>query len=132
MQLKGNNARFVSSENGTMPLTCNRVIGDLWETFTWAENGVAFRSASTNIVQISSPIASDDFGVYPLSSKNFRVALPVGTTALRIIDYSGRQIKVMQVKGKRMVDVDVNAAAGVYIIQALTANKMMNKKVVVQ
>ena len=29
VQLKGSNVKFVSSENGTIPLTCNRVIADL-------------------------------------------------------------------------------------------------------
>lgn len=132
VQLKGNNAKFVSSENGTMALTCNRVIADIWENFTWAENGTAFRSASTNTLQTTSSIALDAFSIYPITPKNFRVILPAGTTALRIIDCSGRQIKMMQVKSKRIVDVDVNAAAGIYIMQAINANKSISKKIVVQ
>lgn len=74
---------------------------------------------SINTLQIVSPTASDDFSINPLTSKNFRVAIPAGRTALRIIDYSGSQIKINAGRGKRMVDVDINALAGVYKIQVL-------------
>jgi GH35 family endo-1,4-beta-xylanase len=132
VQLKGNNSKFVCSENGAIPLTCNRVIADIWENFTWAENGTAFRTAAINTMQTTSSSASDEFSIYPITPKNFRVAVPAGTTALRIVDYSGRHIKTIQVNGKRIVDVNVNAAAGVYIMQAVNANKSVSKKIVVQ
>jgi hypothetical protein len=30
--------KYVSSENGTQPITCNRTTFQAWETFTWINN----------------------------------------------------------------------------------------------
>jgi endoglucanase len=39
ISMKGNNNLFVSSENGTIPMNCNRAIADLWEKFTIEDAG---------------------------------------------------------------------------------------------
>jgi len=36
--LQGNNGDYVSSENGTQPITCNRTSYSTWEEFTWGVN----------------------------------------------------------------------------------------------
>lgn len=36
--LKGSNGDYVSSENGTQPITCNRTSYQAWEEFTWGTN----------------------------------------------------------------------------------------------
>jgi GH35 family endo-1,4-beta-xylanase len=131
VQLRGNNGKFVSSENGVSAMTCTRAAAGAWENFNWAQNGTPFRSAAAISLQTTTAPAPDELNVYMLTPKNFRVTLPVGTITLRVIDYSGRQVKTLQVKGKRIVDVNLNIASGVYIIQAVNAVKSTSKKVFV-
>lgn len=41
-----NLGKWVSSENGNGPITCNRIVRDVWETFYWVDNNdgsVSFR-----------------------------------------------------------------------------------------
>jgi GH35 family endo-1,4-beta-xylanase len=135
VQLRGNNARFVSSENGVGSMTCNRTAAGAWENFNWAENGTPFATISNATAEIFVPNTLDkDFNVSAKSgsAKSFRVTLPKGTTTLRVIDISGRQIKKMQVNGKQVVDVDLGNASGVYIIQAMSSTKSISKKITVQ
>jgi GH35 family endo-1,4-beta-xylanase len=134
VQLRGNNARFVSSENGVGSMTCNRTAAGAWENFNWAENGTPFANISTATEELLITNEADaGFKVMAISgtAKMFRVTLPTGTTALRVIDYSGRQIKTIPVNGKKLVDLDLNTASGIYIIQAVSAAKSISKKVIV-
>lgn len=135
VQLKGNNARFVSSENGGIPVTCNRTVAGSWENFTWAENGTPF-SAVTNTIQ--EPVMGDaldaQFSLFPNPStlKRIRVTVPTGTTRLRVTDFNGRCIKTIQVNDKKVIDIDLTVAPGVYNIEAINAAKTISKKIVMQ
>jgi endo-1,4-beta-D-glucanase Y len=135
VQLRGNNARFVSSENGVGSMTCNRTAAGAWENFNWAENGTPFAniSAATEEVLITND-ADARFTVVAISgtAKMFRVTLPADINTLSVMDISGRQVNKIQVKGKRIVDVNLNNASGIYIIQAVSATKSMSKKIVVE
>jgi FRG1-like domain/Glycosyl hydrolase family 26 len=135
VQLRGNNARFVSSENGVGSMTCNRTAAGAWENFNWAENGTPFANISTATEELLITNDADaGFTVVAISgtAKMFRVTLPADVNTLSIMDISGRQVNKIQVKGKRIVDVNLNNAAGIYIIQAVSATKSMSKKIVVE
>lgn len=135
VQLKGNNARFVSSENGGRPMTCNRATAGAWENFTWAENGAPFSAAP---VTIEEPVAANaldaQFNLFPnpTTSRKIRVTVSTGTTSLRVIDFNGRLIKTVQVNNRKVIDIDLAVAPGVYNIEAINATKPISKKIIVQ
>ena len=61
--LKGNNGDYVSSENGTIPMTCNRTTAQAWEHFTVVDAGnglVALQGSNGDYV-------SSENGVNPIT-----------------------------------------------------------------
>jgi GH35 family endo-1,4-beta-xylanase len=135
VQLRGNNARYVSSENGVGSMTCNRTAPGAWENFNWAENGTPFASVSTATEELLITNEADaGFKVMAISgtAKMFRVTLPANVNTLSVMDISGRQVKKIPVNGKRIIDVNLNNAAGIYIIQAISATQSISKKIVVE
>jgi GH35 family endo-1,4-beta-xylanase len=126
VQLKGNNGKFVSSENGVGSLTCNRASAGAWENFNWAQNGTAFRSGNA--------FETADFSFYPNpnTTNKLTLELPEGTSNIRIMDYSGRSVKDISLKGELKLDMDLDIPAGIYIIEAVNAENTKYKKLIVQ
>jgi GH35 family endo-1,4-beta-xylanase len=90
--------------------------------------------AARNMAELETVKSESDFIVSTISgtAKTFRVTLPADINTLNVMDISGRQIKKIQVNGKRVIDVDINNASGIYIIQAVSATKSMSKKIVIE
>jgi GH35 family endo-1,4-beta-xylanase len=129
-QLKGNNGKFVSSENGAVAMTCTKATAGTWETFNWASNGVAFKQANSKEL-VSETVSSFDFYPNPATSI-ISVDLPDATTALRIIDLTGRLIKEVKTKGENKIEIELNIPNGIYLLNIENSKNSESKKLIVQ
>jgi Secretion system C-terminal sorting domain/Fascin domain/Glycosyl hydrolase family 26 len=130
-QLRGNNGRFVSSENGGAPMTCNRTTAGVWEKFNWAQNGAAFRLATSEKIVVEN--TDSVFSFYPNpnpTGSSITVELPKQTTAINILDISGKLVKAIKTNGETKVQVNLlTIPAGVYFINVDDSNA---KKLIVE
>jgi GH35 family endo-1,4-beta-xylanase len=90
--------------------------------------------AARNLIELETAKSESGFIVSAISgtTKTFRVTLPTDINIVSVMDINSRLIKKIQVNGKRIIDVDINNAAGIYIIHAVSATKSMSKKIVVE
>jgi GH35 family endo-1,4-beta-xylanase len=140
----GSNYQFIPKHDQAMALDMyegNAVVHTWDKNTTNANQLIQLISTTTNTpLTLAAPsqtvmenniVGDKDFTVTALNAKNFRVGLPPGTTAVRVTDMSGRQLKLLQVNSKQVIDVDMNVAAGIYIIQAVNPTKSITKKIAV-
>ncbi len=60
--IQGNNGKFISSENGQAPMTCNRTVADTWETFQLVRttvNGYKIRGNNGKYVRVDESTGSN-------------------------------------------------------------------------
>ena len=128
VQLKcSSNNLFVSSENGTTAMNCNRAVAQAWETFTWA---ISSKSASV------SSDADDESSVriYPsLVTNNLTVDNRlVGVTQVRVYDLSGKIVaqKALQY-GCEPLDLSA-LSKGMYIVKIENGSYAKTARIVKQ
>lgn len=125
ISLRGNNGRYISSENGTQAMTCNRTTISGWEAFTYG-TGSGARIAATESAVYNEQ--NDELTVYPNPS--------AGTFTVRVAKPS--TVSITNASGKVILKAEVNdvlpvgkVAAGIYIVQMKSKERIVTKKVIV-
>jgi hypothetical protein len=112
VQLKcSSNNMFVSSENGTAAMTCNRAAASTWETFTWA---VSTKSADDNVIS-----STNQIGVFPNPAVNEINLINVANEMVTVYNLSGQIVINSFVNEDGKMNVS-SLSAGIYYLRADT------------
>jgi endo-1,4-beta-xylanase len=70
----------------------------------------------------------------PLENGLLKIELPEteGITEVKILDFSGREVKVVPVNGQASIKMELDAAPGVYIVQLINGRKIINRKLLIE
>jgi len=104
-------------------------------TGSWEERvrEITAYSGST-VTEVPSGVKKSDISLFPnpLSSGSLSIKLPEGAMQLSIFDITGKIVYQKQVtKNEYLIDQSVFESEGVYIVNVMTSNNSINKKVIV-
>lgn len=70
----------------------------------------------------------------PLSDGKLKIDLSnaTGSSEIRLVDLSGKVLKQMSTSDQSLINMDVNATPGVYMVQILNNNKVITEKLIVK
>jgi len=92
--LKGNNGRYVSSENGNRPMNCNRTKLDIWEKFTLIDLGGGQYALQGN----NGRYVSSENGNKPISCNRTAIRLATTKSHLEAITENTSVLKMERVQ----------------------------------
>ncbi|MCV9387401.1 cellulase family glycosylhydrolase [Reichenbachiella ulvae] len=124
MALMGSNGKFVSAEEASNPMTCNRDYADGWEVFQWG-------SYAPGVLTVADFVHSDSL-IYPNPSTG-TIQLKTGFDQylVEIFDLRGcLRMALADSKDGDWVDIS-SLESGTYVVKISSANTVVNKKLVV-
>lgn len=131
--LLGPNNQYVSSENGAVPMNCNRTAIGGWETFTWGKAATAARTAAPAMKTTVTPVPA--FNLYPNpATENVIVEYELKDRALVVIEICTMQgavaktVKKLSPAGEQRINIPVGEMTpGLYLVR-ITANGAVETK----
>ena len=126
---------FTGSANNVLGIRVTGKVRTSETTGSWEERvrEITAYSGST-VTEVPGGVKKSDISLFPnpLSSGSLSIKLPEGAMQLSIFDITGKIVYQKQVtKNEYLIDQSVFESEGVYIVNVMTSNNSINKKVIV-